>query len=64
MTLVRPIRENVLANNNRSAKSSSVSESYMVPDQECASCGESSRGVMHWDCARDPKGRLLVKEER
>ncbi len=62
--IVRPIRENVLAQNNRSAKSSSVSESYLVPDQKCASCGLSTRGVMHWDCARDAKGRLLVREER
>lgn len=61
----RPANEPPLTHARRStAMSEAKAESYRVPDQKCATCGQCSRGAYHWDCARDRSGRLLVKEER
>jgi hypothetical protein len=56
----RPITETVLRPNSRTRKSSDISTSYLIPDQKCASCGESTVKAWHWDCERDMTGRLLV----
>lgn len=68
MTLIpreteRPIREDVLKRNNRSpGMSADKSGSYLIRNQVCATCGESTRGAYHLEYRRDLSGRLLVKE--
>jgi hypothetical protein len=59
----RPIREDVPTPRGMGT-SSEKSGSYVIPGQECATCGQSSRASYHWTCRRDETGRLLVKEER
>jgi hypothetical protein len=62
---VRPIREGVLVRSHkRAGMGDAKSESYLVPDQECATCGQSTRGAYHLDCRRDSSGRLLVRGEQ
>ncbi len=63
---MRTIRENPIA--TRLAKSAGMREakagSYMVPNQRCATCLQSTRGSYHEQCRRDGTGRLLVLGER